>query len=573
MDPARGIDPRVVESLKRNYGDSCDDFLQSLRAPPQRVCVRLCGDETRRIAARAELLTLGLREASPTEAENALSAEVRSQYMSLSVADTVPPRDEGDSSTVYVDKQAAIAVWRGADLFCAGVMALRGPCEAGRSVRIQLVPNTRVTKGTIIEHDWDTDIVAEGTLQVNSPKVLFGMDGTAVIITCIHVAQVRRPRLCSVNNLAVGRVWAMQLPSLLAAYSLASATSGTTENTENRIEGMLLDMCAAPGGKTLLLAEALPRWRIVALDRSFTKVRRLQIGADAIGCTNLSIYKADSTQLLVDAPYINAATSSSTAYAHAAVSNGKVAACGTTNGTTTNCTTTACGTTNGSNADPNGVTSVDEDVRAMFLDVMSDPNLRGRKRSEKKLWKALASKVGGRSRCSRAQFEYLMRAHNAAAPSRETASAPHSPPHAPPPWHGGPFFDKILCDVPCTAMGQKPMLDWDATLEDVDQTSTYQRQFLRQAFRLLKPGGDLLYSTCTLTADENERNVAWALEHLQCDSFRLEVVSTGLEHPKLWGLENEGLPPGAREKVLRFDPRDWDLGFFAAKLRKVAKTT
>merc|ERR1719428_1320443 len=45
----------------------------------------------------------------------------------------------------------------------------------------------------------------------------------------------------------------------------------------------------------------------------------------------------------------------------------------------------------------------------------------------------------------------------------------------------------------------------------------YQRHFLRTASRLLRPGGTLVYSTCTLTAEENEENVAWALASLPLD--------------------------------------------------------
>merc|ERR1719318_9314 len=141
------------------------------------------------------------------------------------------------------------------------------------------------------------------------------------------------------------------------------------------------------------------------------------------------------------------------------------------------------------------------------------------------------------------------------------------PPHAPP-WARW-SFDKILCDVPCTAMGQKPMVEWTYTMDDVDKTATYRRQFLMQAYHLLKPGGDMVYSTCTLTAEENEHNVAWALTHLRCDECKLTVETTSLEHPALYGLSDEKLTEEDRRKVLRFDPRHWDLGFFAVKFRKI----
>jgi len=231
---------------------------------------------------------------------------------------------------------------------------------------------------------------------------------------------------------------------------------------------------------------------------------------------------------------------------------------------------------------------VEEDVQQAFHEVMRDPHLRGRKRSEKKLWKTLLMKVhGGRSRCSRFQFEHMMRAYRLSTSHDRSddveelgvggeerdeslnvhMQAGNVPPKGPP-WARW-SFDKILCDVPCTAMGQKPMLEWRYTIEDVDKTACYQRQFLVQAYHLLKPGGDMMYSTCTLTAEENELNVAWALDHLRCDDCKLILETTSLEHPALYGFPECKLSEEDRRKVIRFDPRIWDLGFFGAKFRKI----
>ncbi|CAD7975507.1 unnamed protein product [Amoebophrya sp. A25] len=187
-------------------------------------------------------------------------------------------------------------------------------------------------------------------------------------------------------------------------------------------------------------------------------------------------------------------------------------------------------------------------------------------------------------------------------------------------------FDFILCDVPCTAMGQKPLLSFPLSYEnDVLATQQYQRGFLRQAFELAKVGGEFVFSTCTLTLEENEENVAWLL---QAYAGRLELVdlrkhfggnigtlgknkqilgkneknegghqeqhgnnsekSSGNcvlnlirrddaqevyvhDDERLYGFQLEEAPDTFdRRFVMRFDPRYWDLGFFVSKFRKIA---
>jgi len=79
--------------------------------------------------------------------------------------------------------------------------------------------------------------------------------------------------------------------------------------------------------------------------------------------------------------------------------------------------------------------------------------------------------------------------------------------------------DYVLLDPPCTALGVRPKLYDKKTRNDVMSAVRYQRQFLRTAWNILKPGGVLVYSTCTLTMAENEDNVRYAVEEL---GFELE---------------------------------------------------
>jgi 16S rRNA C967 or C1407 C5-methylase (RsmB/RsmF family) len=73
-------------------------------------------------------------------------------------------------------------------------------------------------------------------------------------------------------------------------------------------------------------------------------------------------------------------------------------------------------------------------------------------------------------------------------------------------------FSHILLDAPCSAMGLRPRLAQPHTLASLRRTAHYQRRLLRQAVRLLAPGGALVFSTCTVSPLENEANVRWVLD-------------------------------------------------------------
>jgi 16S rRNA (cytosine967-C5)-methyltransferase len=72
--------------------------------------------------------------------------------------------------------------------------------------------------------------------------------------------------------------------------------------------------------------------------------------------------------------------------------------------------------------------------------------------------------------------------------------------------------DAVLVDAPCTGSGtlrRNPELKWRMQPADVDRLVLEQRSILAAAARLVKPGGVLVYGTCSLLAEENIGNVAW----------------------------------------------------------------
>lgn len=82
-------------------------------------------------------------------------------------------------------------------------------------------------------------------------------------------------------------------------------------------------------------------------------------------------------------------------------------------------------------------------------------------------------------------------------------------------WLAEPY-DKILLDAPCSGtgvLGRKPDARWKKSYQQILGLSQLQKELLESGFKNLKPGGHLLYSTCSLEWEENEKNIQWFLEN------------------------------------------------------------
>ena len=93
-------------------------------------------------------------------------------------------------------------------------------------------------------------------------------------------------------------------------------------------------------------------------------------------------------------------------------------------------------------------------------------------------------------------------------------------------WWDGRDFDRILADVPCTASGvvrRHPDAKWLRREQDIAQFARMQGEILDALWRVLAPGGKLLYATCSLFPEENGRQVA-AFAARQEDCMRLPIA-------------------------------------------------
>lgn len=122
--------------------------------------------------------------------------------------------------------------------------------------------------------------------------------------------------------------------------------------------------------------------------------------------------------------------------------------------------------------------------------------------------------------------------------------------------------DIVIADLPCSGLGvlgKKTDLKHKVTKEQVRDLVNLQRQMLSVVSRYVRPGGTLIYSTCTVMKDENVENVRWFLsEHPE---FKLTSIRDRLCEELQDSVSEEGMLqflPG----VHRSD------GFFIAKLRK-----
>lgn len=125
----------------------------------------------------------------------------------------------------------------------------------------------------------------------------------------------------------------------------------------------------------------------------------------------------------------------------------------------------------------------------------------------------------------------------------------------------GAVFDRVLVDPPCSGLGTlqaRPDLRWRMDPARAGELARVQKRILAAGAAAVRPGGVLVYSTCTISATENQLQIAAFLDSnddFALDDLRAELPR--LSHPS----------PGApRETVLTLPHRDHTAGFFIARL-------
>jgi 16S rRNA (cytosine967-C5)-methyltransferase len=116
--------------------------------------------------------------------------------------------------------------------------------------------------------------------------------------------------------------------------------------------------------------------------------------------------------------------------------------------------------------------------------------------------------------------------------------------------------DKVLVDPPCSALGVTPKLSINKDTNNIRDLAAYQRQFLLTASKIVKPGGFVVYSVCTITFEECEEIVGFAESDLGLKQIDAGPFIGG------HGLDLNGMSQ-------RFDPVSDGCGYFIAKFVKI----
>lgn len=128
----------------------------------------------------------------------------------------------------------------------------------------------------------------------------------------------------------------------------------------------------------------------------------------------------------------------------------------------------------------------------------------------------------------------------------------------------GLTFDIVLCDVPCSGEGmfrRDPQTISEWSPQQVEKCWRLQRDIVNDAWQCLRPGGLLIYSTCTFNTKENEENVRWIFETFDADILPVDT------RPE-WNITGS-LLAGFDAPVYRFIPGiTRSEGLFVAVMKK-----
>ncbi|KAI3437518.1 uncharacterized protein J3R85_005285 [Psidium guajava] len=435
---------------------------------------------------------------------------------------------------VIVSRKCAEAVLRGAQVYVPGAMACSAHVEKGDVVAVSVAVeqpspdgawNVNMTRGTVLQgiqidplyNERNGMYIGQGIAMMSRAGIFRASEGVAV-----HMKN-RVFRLPSFNDVLQGEIFLQNLPSVITAHAL-----------DPQKGERILDMCAAPGGKTTAIAILMKdEGEIVAADRSHNKVLDIQKLAAELGLNCIATYRLDALKSVCKSHELSAAITSNT------------------------------GDSFKSDATKQNSSTVESEIEKVQADDIAGLSMRDvcnvNVRNEKSRENTYASRAEVRKSMRRMKNGPGRNQCKGTRVENSKGFLPHS-------------FDRVLLDAPCSALGLRPRLfSGQETIESLRNHAKYQRRMFDQAVQLVRPGGVIVYSTCTINPGENEALVRYAL-----DTYKF--LSLVPQHPRVGGpglvgsFESDGyieewLKPGEEELVQRFDPSAPldTIGFFIAK--------
>ncbi|CAN7053761.1 unnamed protein product [Brassica oleracea var. botrytis] len=545
-DPVLRWDPQVEDYFNKAYGpDHFSRISKALTRPSSYSCIRVNTVKTTSEAV-IEKLTKILNDSEDglklLQSDGSSSPISKCQIPGLDyvvfVHGSGPLRIEygygleGPPKEVLVSRKCAEAVLRGAQVYVPGVLACTAHVEKGDAVAVCVAMeqpgddegdwSVNMTRGTTLQVDMCRSVIVDpfycerrglyigmGTTMLSRAGMFRVPHGVAVDLSN------RVFRLPSFHNVLEGEIFLQNLPSIVAAHAL-----------DPQKGERILDMCAAPGGKTTAIAILMnDEGVIVAADRSHNKVLDVQKLSAEMGLRCITTCKLDALKSVC---LPNALSDSTT------LVNGE----------------NIGSVTNHLSSNEEMASGRSEAEKSPEVNASTEQPSGGDDVSEAEIRKNKGRLKNGRGRTQ--------------SQGGRAGKSQGFPPNS---------FDRVLLDAPCSALGLRPRLF--AGLESVISLRNhgrYQRKMLDQAVQLVRIGGILVYSTCTINPSENEAVVRYALD-------KYKFLSLAPQHPRIGGpglvgrcefsdgYVEEWLKPGEEEMVQKFDPSSEldTIGFFIAK--------
>lgn len=417
-----------------------------------------------------------------------------------------PPKE------IIVSRKCAEAVLRGAQVYVPGILACSAHVEKGDVVAVSVAVEQPGVDG-----DWGVGITRGIVLQ--------GLQTD--------------PHYFERSGLYIG-----QGTTMMSRAGIFRVTQGIAVGMTDRVFKLpsfhdpqqgerILDMCAAPGGKTTAIAILMKDdGEVVAADRSHNKVLKIQKLAAEMGLNCITTCKLDALKAVCRR---NESSVMTTPWF----------------------------------IKDEGVTVESSDSLRLQMEDLSSSTTEGlntdkvckeNDSNEKAIQKTYVSRADIRKNIRRLENG---RGRNQSVGGRAEKSKGFLP----------NSFDRVLLDAPCSALGLRPRLfAGEETIESLRNHAKYQRKMFDQAVQLVRPGGVIVYSTCTLNPGENEALVRYALDTYKFLSLAFQNPRIGgpgiighFEFPD--GYREEWLRPGEEELVQRFDPSSSldTIGFFIVK--------
>lgn len=438
-----------------------------------------------------------------------------------------PPKE------VIVSRKCAEAVLRGAQVYVPGVLACSSHVEKGDVVAVSVAveqPGTDggwgvgITRGTVLQGQ-QTDpyhfernalYIGQGATMMSRAGIFRASGGIAVDMNN------RVFKLPSFHDVLEGEIFLQNLPSIVTAHAL-----------DPQHDERILDMCAAPGGKTTAIAILMKdQGEVIAVDRSHNKVMDIQKLAAEMGLHCITTYKLDALKAVCRSNESNDMT-------------------------TPSCRKDTEGVTLQSSDSPRLQMEKNQcSTEAFTADFACQENVINGEGNQR----TYTSKADIRKNIRRMRNGPGRNQGMGGRVEKSKGFSPNS-------------FDRVLLDAPCSALGLRPRLfAGEETIESLRNHAKYQRRMFDQAVQLVRPGGVIVYSTCTINPGENEALVRYALN-------TYKFLSLASQHPRAGGpglvgcfqfsdgYTEEWLRPGEEELVQRFDPSSPldTIGFFIAK--------